>query len=271
MSDREAPDRPATIAGPWAVVATLSLFVVVPAVVFVAWQVIDADFADVEAQPLVWSERATWDVYDVKAKPLEHGVMSQARTGKTYKDYGFHPGGAMLESIARCRTLVESGEAFFEGETHEALTAEWDSLEGHFYAAALLALWYEDAIAETDDAMGAEAARDWWSKAFDAAPAALVQTVVDGTDAVLEKHHVGTVAVAFDTVDPEADTLDTQLVLAYPRLRTDDRGVWYLPIFKTIFRVIDPALGPPVPNDPMQSVWLTHVGNVGRLPTLTID
>ncbi|MEM7577606.1 MAG: hypothetical protein AAF328_09035 [Planctomycetota bacterium] len=269
MIQSDQAERPATIAGPWAVVATLSLFVIVPAVVFVAWQLMEVDLADVEPQPLVWSERATWEVYDVKAKPLEHGVMSQARTGKTYKDYGFLPSDELLASIARCRALAESGEGFFTGETHDALVAEWDAVDGQFYAAALLALWYDDAVSETGDTLGAEAAEQWWTRAFEAAPAALVQTVIRAEGASSEALNVGTVAVAFDTVDPEADTLDTRLVLTYPRVRAGGDGVWALPIFKTIFRVIDPALGPPVPNDPMQSVWLTHVGNVGRLPTLT--
>ncbi|MEM8781573.1 MAG: hypothetical protein AAGE65_01845 [Planctomycetota bacterium] len=265
------PDRPATIAGPWAVAATLSLFVVVPAVVFVAWQVMEADFADVEREPLVWSQRTTWRAYDVKAKPLEHGVMSQARTGKTYKDYGFAPTEDLVASIARCRALAESGAAFFTGDTHEALIAEWESVEGHFYAAGLLALWYADAVAATGDALGAEAAEEWWTRAFAAAPAALVQSVQGTGGAPAAGQNVGTIAIAFDTVDPEADAIDTELVLVFPGVRTDANGGWYLPIFKTIFRVIDPALGPPVPNDPQQSVWLTHVGGVGRLPVLTAD
>lgn len=265
-------DRPSTVAGPWMVLATLSLFVVVPASVFIAWQVMEADFADVEREPLVWAERARWPVYDVKPKPLEHGVMSQARTGKTYKDYGFDPGEAMIQSIARCRALAESGDAFFTGDTQDALAAEWEAQPNHFYAAALLALWYQNAVAATGDAMGAEAVDEWWELAFAVSPAALVQGVSNEAGEAVGDFDVGTVAIAFDTVDPEADAIDTELVvLVFPEVRTDASGVWHLPIFKTIFRVIDPALGPPIPNDPQQSVWQTHVGQVGRLPTIVRD
>ncbi|MEM1098029.1 MAG: hypothetical protein AAGH92_04500 [Planctomycetota bacterium] len=244
-------------------VATLSLFLVVPVVVFVAWQLIEADFADVETPPLVWSERATWAAYDVKPKPLEHGVMSKARTGKTYKDYGFRPDQALLESIARCRAIAES-EAFSDAESFDKLIDEVRIDVGNFYAAALIALWF--------DCQGpgkASEASLWWERAIEMAPAALVQPVSDREGDALPGFDVGKVAFAFDTVEPEMDVLSTQLVLTFPGVRTGADGVWYLPIFKTIFRVIDPALGPPVPNDPMQSVWLTHVGNVGRLPTLT--
>ncbi len=270
-TDASSSDRPATIAGPWAVVATLSLFVIVPAVVFVSWKVMEADFADVQRGPLVWDERATWDAFDVKPKPLEHGVMSQARTGKTYKDYGFHPSEELVASIARCRDLVERGDGFYEGDTRDALLEEWHGVTGQFYAGALLALWYEHALAESGDEMGARAALEWWTLALQAAPAALVQPAIDLSGVATAHLNVGTVAIAFDTVDKEHDALDSELVLVFPNVRTDANGVWYLPIFKTIFRVIDPALGPPVPNDPQQSVWLTHVGQVGRLPAVSAD
>ena len=260
-------DRPATFAGAWAVLATLSLFIVVPAIVFVAWTLMQRDFADVEHGPLQWKDRADWPVYDVKAKPLEHGVMSQARTGKTYKDLGFHPSEELLASIGRCRELAER-EDFLTGEVHDALVAEWEAQGDQFYSAALLALWYADAAETLKDPLGAKAAEEWWTRAFAAAPAAVVQRVLTSADEPNPPTAVGTIAIAFDTVDETTDTISTDLVLVYPHVRTDAEGVWRLPIFKTIFRVIDPALGPPVPNDPLHSTWLTHVGQVGRLPAV---
>lgn len=267
------------MSGKWAVAATLSLFVVVPAITFGAWRLMEADLADVEDRPLVWSERETWPAYDVKAKPLERGIMSQGRTGQTYKDYGFHPSTALIESIARCRALAE-GDAFGTGETHDALLKEFDAVEGHFYAAALLALWYEQAALELDDAMGRAEAERWWGEAFALAPAAVVQRVAgleEGpvllrlSEVEVPGVDVGTVSFAFDTVDAETDTIDTSLVLVYPGVRTDGSGWWRLPVFKTIFRIVDPALGAERPNDPRYTTWLTHVGKVGRLPAIALD
>ncbi len=244
--------------GPTLVYATLSLFVIVPIIVFFAWQVIDADFKNNENPALDWAQRAEWPALATTYKSLERGVMSQARTGETYKDYEFHPDAELVASIQRCAALAAS-PVFLEPVTAENLRLETDARADQFYAPALLALWHEQHN-QTDEANAA------WATAFARAPAALVQPVTDADGRPRPNADVGTVAFTFDRV--ENDRIDATLQLVYPHARTGDDGVLRLPVFKMLTRITDPALAPPRPNAPDAAPWITYPGRVGRLPTV---
>lgn len=251
-------DPHATVRGPWLVAATLSLFVLVPLGVWGAITLVQRDMADRETGPLVWADRTAWPAMDVRGKSLERGLMSQGRTGEKYKDYGFHPDAELIASVTRCRRLVSASDVdFTDDAVRVALETEADARPDNFYAAALLAQWHE----QRGDPAGADA---WWEQAFLAAPAAVTQRVVDTAGTVRLGASVGQVAFAFDQVND--DTVDPTLVIVYPDVTTGADGVWRLPVFKTLVRVIDPPLAPAVGNDPARSPWLTFAGPVGRLP-----
>lgn len=253
------PTRPATLRGPWIVAATLSLFVVVPAGTYVALRAVQHDLHNNEHdQPLDWTGRTHWPAFEVRYKSLERGMMSRARTNQTYKDYGFAVTPELEASIERCRELARGMHHDFPSpQVRDALAAEADAHPENFYASALLATWHR-IHGNTDDAGAA------WTRAFAAAPAAMVQHITDADGNPLPHADVGTVGFAFDRV--VADHLDPSMTLVYPAVTTGDDGIWRLPIFKAILRLTDPALGPAGPNDPHAQASITFVGRVGRLP-----
>ena len=258
------PDRPPSMSGPVLVVATLSLFLIVPAIVWPLFRLMQSDInRGRNDSTLVWAEREHWQVYEVRYKSLEYGLMSQGRTGQRYNPkLNLHVEPDFEASIRRCREYVlTTGDKFATDGTATFLRAEIASHPDHFYAEALLALWHE----AQDDT---EAAQSAWTRAYQAAPAALIQQVTSQDGKALEAQPLGTIAFAFDRI--VQNHLDPSLTLVYPEVQTGPDGYWRLPVFKGIVRIYDGPKAPAGLNEPEGQASITYAGRVGRLPDLVV-
>lgn len=256
-------ERPGlTVKGPSVVAATLSLFLLIPAIVVVIALATRSE--KTEAPPLDWDERVNWPrTFYTTFKSLERGMMSNARTNEVYKDLGFHLSPETQLAVIRCAAIAKQPrEVFIEVTSRQQLENEIAEQPDLFYAHFLLATWYRlherEALAETH-----------LRQAFAHAPAALMRhhVTADGTDAA--DADVPTLAFAADQIVD--DQLDRSVVLVFPHLTTDAEGFIYLPVFKAILRPEDPALPPGVIDQREKYPWFTFVGRIGRLPDVVLN
>ena len=249
--------------GRWLVAATLSLFLVVPVFVWILFGLVRPGGIAPVPEPLAYAEREEWPAFGVTPESLERGPMSRARTNEKYEDLPFEVTGEREAAVSDAAAMAERDD-FFENEN---LDAELEALVpgAGFYAEALLALRAEH--------RGERAAADrLWQRAFASAPAALHQRVVGPGGERLAGAEVGTVALAFVRTT-EADSLDPSLRLVYPGVTADENGLWSLPIFKSVFRVVDPpgaAAGTATLGGYPPEVMLTFPGRVADLGVLKL-
>ncbi|MFW6336227.1 MAG: hypothetical protein ACOC3G_03775 [Phycisphaeraceae bacterium] len=264
MSTDAKKDRPNLASGKLLLIATLSLFIIVPAVlaVLVPWVK-----RDLEQTPrtLPWSDRQEWEPLPVSPKNLERGMMSAARTDEKYEDYGFHiPGEAELElmELSRLAHGSEGFPAFTSAEARERIEQGRQTLDDRFdfYPEFLLAKWHE---LQGND----ERAMRLYEQSFAHAQAALMRKYVNPEGDPVEGHDAGKIIIGFDQV--ENDKINTNLRLTYPHLKTDALGRVYLPVFKTIYRIErrdDLTQPPPVRRD-----WFVMPGQLGELQRVTVQ
>lgn len=249
--------------GRWLVAATLSLFLVVPLFVWALFGLVRPGGVAPVPEPLAYAEREAWPAFALTPESLERGMMSRARTNERYVDLPFDLTADQEAATAACVALA--GRADFLDAA--GLDAELERLApgAGFYAEALLAL----RAAHRGDAA---AAGRRWASAFAAAPAAVQQRVIDPGGEPVPHAGVGTVGFAFDRIT-EQDTVDPSLRLLYPGVTADARGLWVLPVFKSIFRVTDPPGAEPGAAGPgfyAPAATLTFPGRVGDLGPLTV-
>jgi hypothetical protein len=207
---------------------------------------------------LDYAQRFEWDALPVTAGTYERGPTSRARTNERFKDRGFHPSDAwlddlpvLLESAGALRAAAAVGEPMAADapprvEALEALAAEHPEW---FYPAYLTAERYR---------LGgeAQAAERWMAESFARAEAALVLPAASGA----------AVALGFDEVNEDGNTLDRSLVLVYPAPLAEADGRAYLPAHKAMIRIADPDVPFAPPPRPDAPSWLTWPGRVGVLP-----
>lgn len=264
MSTDSRKERPNLVSGKVLLIATLSLFIIVPVVlaVLVPWVK-----QDLEQTPrtLHWSDRQAWGPLPVNSKNLERGMMSAARTDEKYEDYGFHiPAEAELELMELSR-LAHGSEGFpdFTSErARDRIEQGRQTLDDRFdfYPEFLLAKWHE---LQGDD----EQAARLYEQSFAHAEAALLRTYVTPEGDPVEGYETGEIIIGFDQV--ENDKINTNLRLTYPHLVTDELGRVYLPVFKTIYRIErrdDLTQPPPVRRD-----WFVMPGQLGELQRVTVQ
>ncbi len=262
----ERKQRPAPrVKGPWAVAATLSLFLIVPTFTYAVWAWVSPGFAESDddaaapAGSLDWTERQRWPRNQFTTfKSLERGPMSSARTNETYRDFGFHVSPDTQHAINRAAALARDEAAFPEDSTRAALEELVEQHADLFYPRFVLATWHR-LQGHSDEA------ERYFTESFDRAPAALVRryTAADGSGVSAAGVPVPTLAFGVDQVID--DKLDRSVVLVYSFLETDADGFVYVPVYKTILRQADPAASPglaPVEEKPQ---WFTFYGHVGRL------
>jgi hypothetical protein len=261
MNDATEPvktkDRPAHFSGIWAILSTLSLFIIVPAVVWLIFRGVNANF-DVPPTKLVWEQREAWPAYERQFTSMERGMMSSARTGETYKKLAFDVSPTEEEALRYCVTIAARYERDMGNpvvrEKLDTVLAEHPEL---FYGWYLLATHWQER-GQPDEA------QETLVHAFELAPAALKRTVTDSAGNPLPGLNIGSAAIGFDRV--REDTLDPTLVLLYPSVQTQRDGAWYLPVYKSIYRLADPSVEPGFTNVEHREAWFTFFGNVGKLP-----
>lgn len=249
--------------GRWLVAATLSLFVVVPIFVYALFAIVRPGGVAPVPEPLFYAERETWPAFGLTPESLEREMMSRARTNQRYVELPFDITAEEEAALADCVALARRPDFL----TAEGLDEQLQALSprARFYADALLAL-------RAEHRGEADLATERWTAAFAAAPAALHQRVhrPDGSPAA--GADVGTVAFVFDRIT-EADTIDPSLTLVYPGVTTDENGLWTLPLFKSIFRIVDPPAAPAGgggPNMFSPQATVTFPGRVGDLDAVTL-
>ena len=260
-------DRPPglTISGPVLVVATLSLFLVVPVVsigiFWIADRVTDAEQA---TSPLIWDQRDSWPHNQFTVfKSLERGQMSSARTNKVHQEkLGLQVSAETYLAIQRCAELARLTESDFkDSAVRDQLRKEVTALPDLFYGHYLLGLWHR---LEGDDA-SAEAC---FTQAFASAPAALIQRHLDTEGHAAAHRPVADIQLVVDRIVD--DRRDPTLELIYPFLQTDREGFVYMPVFKAILRHRKPTPLPGLPDAHEKPQWFSFFGQVGRLPDETV-
>lgn len=263
MSTDAAKERPQLRSGKPLILATASLFLLVPLGLVYLIPIVRADLEQ-EPQTLLWAERASWEPLPVRGHDLEQGLMSQARNNAQYKDYGFRvPAEAELELMDLSRLAFGSpGEPAFESDAaRQRIESARAALDDRydFYPAFLLAKWHE---AHGDR----EAAGLQYAEAFEKAEAVIARRYLHRDGSPAAGHDVGRIVLGFDQV--EKDTVNTNLRLTYPRLEADEGGWVYLPVFKTVYRLEygqDLTQPPPLRRD-----WFTFPGQFGQLEPITV-
>lgn len=264
MTTDARKERPNLASGKLLLFATLSLFIIVPALLAVIVPWIQRDL-ERTPRTLHWSDRERWEPLPVSSKNLERGVMSAARTDEKYEDPGFRvPAEAELELMELSR-LAHGSEGFPEFTSERArdrMQQGRQTLDDRydFYPEFLLAKWHE---LQGND----ERAARLYEQSFAHAEAALIRTYVGPDGKSIKGHDAVEIILGFDQV--ENDSINTNLRLAYPHLVTDELGRVYLPVFKTIYRIDrrgDLTQPPPVRRD-----WFVMPGQLGELQRVTVQ
>ncbi|MEM9416402.1 MAG: hypothetical protein AAGA29_13140 [Planctomycetota bacterium] len=266
-------DRPGGVNGMWFVAITLSLFIVVPAIVIGVLQLVPKP---APPEPLSYADRAAWPAQELRSRPLEYDMFVAAETGKKYRKANF-PLSDSDEAMLHQAVWLAQQDDFFTNENYYDSLLEWaEHYDTQFYPPYLVAEWLR-----VNDR--ADEAEPWRILAFERATGAIVQHIQyeDGTPAA--EHSIPGVAIAYDRViDGE---LDTTLRLIYPAPTTDDQGDLYLPTFQSVYRLTDPAtpLGAQTASYPRYLTllpqtatrqtpnWFSAPSRVGRLPDAVVD
>lgn len=228
--------RHATLSGRWLVALTLSLFLLVPTITYLAYQATQGTPPRVQ---LDYDQRDRWFMMEVKSRPLKYSKFVAAETGKQYKKTDLIIDPDIEQVLQRCATLAQAPDFFEKTKTRDTLlTLSQDDANG-FYPPYLLASWYL--------ANGDVAEHDRWMRiAFQLADTAIAQRLVDDDGQPMAGYNIPPIAIGYDRVIE--GKLDATLVLIYPRPTSDANGSVYLPVYRSVYRLTDPAL--PLGIDP---------------------
>ena len=266
-------ERPGRVNGNWFIGITLSLFIVVPAVVIgVTW----LTGPPPQRPPLVYAERETWQPQEVRARQLEYNMFVAAETGRRYRKANFPLELDDEAMLHRAVQLVQRDDFFQSESASVKLTAWAEQYPAQFYPAYLLAEWMR--------VNGrAQEATQWRDTAFRRASGALLQQLTGEDGAPAAGHTLAPVAIAYDRVIDQR--LDATLMLVYPRPTADAQGRVYLPTFESVYRLTDPTLPPGaasatyppaltlLPQTPTRQTphWFSAPHRVGRLPNAVVQ
>lgn len=232
-----AIERPGGIRGKYAVFATLSLFIIVPAVsVGIGLMLRSTSVKPIE---LNYDQQAEWFTQPVKSRPLKYSKFVAAETGKQYKKTDLVIEPEVEAVLRRCVALAQADDFASNQETLEKLWTYAKDPANGFYPLYLVATWHK--------LNGNQAAQDqWMSKAYERAGGAICQRFVDEKKNPVAGYAIPPVAIGYDRVTD--GKLNATLFLVYPGLVTDERGMIYLPTYRSVYRLTDPAL--PIGSDP---------------------
>lgn len=242
-----APERPGSVKGIWLVVATLSLFIIVPTATVIVWKLTSG--GGVEQAPLVWAERQDWFMQNARPRPLEYDKFVQGETGKRYKKTNLVLEPATEEMLQRMSVLARREDFFESPEVQSQLIEATSQYPDQWYPAYLLASLAR-ANADPDGYL------ELMTESFSRTSAAIVQRLVDADGNPVANYRLPPLAVGYDRVIN--GERNATLVLVYPGPVSDDDGYVYLPAWPTIYRLTDPSAPPGVepPTHPKQLTLL---------------
>jgi len=236
------------------IAVTLSLVIIVPLATWSVWTLVHRDLAGGE-QPLQWDQRSDWQGIETTPVSFRRGLMSSARTGETFEDFGFHLDANVKEALRECAELARLPKSEFAAKrVREQLKRALREHPDLFYATYLLGTWHR--LHEHP-----KQARQYYNEAFRQAGAALIVPFERGNQPAATQP-VGTLAIALDRV--QNDVLIQDLKLVFPYLRTDERGSVYLPLYAdTPYRFTEPAQAAATKKT-RERGWFTFPGRIGR-------
>ncbi len=239
MSDpnpQPAEHNHATLSGRWLVVLTLSLFLLVPTITYFSFKATLATPARVN---LDYDQRAKWFMQPVKPRPLKYSTFVAAETGKEYKKTDLTIDPEVEKALRQLVYLVQRDDFFENQQTPKRLRPYAEKPVYGFYPAYLLASWYQvNGNTEQFDA--------WIRVTFDRAEGAIAQKFIDSDANPVADYRLPPVAIGYDRVTD--GKLDATLVLVYPAPISHANGFVYLPTYRSVYRLTDPAL--PLGVDP---------------------
>lgn len=241
-------ERPGGLRGPYVLLLTLGIILAVPLITYAVWRATQIDLGDPD--PLDWSRRAQWPMVHVQGASLERGPMSSARTNQRYFEIASPVDEDEEAALWRCVQLARQDfEAFADDATIQELRTIIDRHPDQFYPRYLLSR------ATGDESLMAEA--------IERSPRVLVIPVTDAQGRAVKQRMIGDVTIAMVRVAD--DKIDESLLLHYPRLRTDQLGRAYLPVFAGIYRVTDAEPRDGIQPTRIPAGYFTFPGQVGRL------
>lgn len=233
----DEPTRSGGVRGKFVVGATLSLFIIVPAIaIFIAPMLTGGS----KTLDLDYDHRHTWFMQPVKARPLEYDKFVAGETGRKYRRTDLQIEPEVEQALQRCMQLAQDDKFYTNQDAPEQLLPLAEEARFGFYPAYLLAVWHQanDNPAQFDV---------WIRVAFSRAQGALAQRFIDEDSQPLAGHRLpAPVAIGYDRVIE--GQRNANLVLVYPAPVSDDRGYVYLPTYRSIYRLTDPQL--PLGVDP---------------------
>ena len=232
----DVPHGHATLSGRWMVALTLSLFLLVPIITVITYQLTQGTPPQTT---LDYDQRDNWFMMQVKSRPLKYSKFVAAETGKQYKKTDLTIDPDVEQVLQRCARLAQSQDFFENAETRETLATLCEDEANGFYPSYLLASWYL-ANGDTDQH------ERWMRVAFDRADTAIAQRLVDDKGQPAAGYALPPVAIGYDRV--VEGKLNATLVLIYPRPTSEATGYVYLPTYRSVYRFTDPAL--PLGVDP---------------------
>ncbi|QDU72104.1 hypothetical protein [Mucisphaera calidilacus] len=281
--------RRSSAAGKLAVLGTLALFIIVPAVTITSFQLMQANWSPTDQllrdlkpegnQPAFLKKLETWTQTATPVRPttLRRGPVSSARTDQIFKKLPFDitpEEEALVRATARIAQTPYLEDRQPDDDDRQALRNLIDQQGEHFYPRFILAMWEQtpDAATQAQAALDNNTPPDaeflnHYESAYNHAPA----IILDTTRRPAAMSHppqinVPPIAFVFDRV--RDDIPDTTLILWFPRAPRFSLFPVAYPVYKSIFRVRDAAI--PVdqadvidPEHPPQ--WLVFPGDIGAL------
>lgn len=236
-NDQTIQVKPTThrrLSGRWIVALTLSLFLLVPVITYLAWQMSQGQAPRLK---LDYDKRESWFMQPVKQRPLTYDMFVKGETGKEYKKTDLTLDPVVEQTLQRCVRMAKAGDFFTNTQVRDELIGLSAIAANGFYPPYLVASWYQ----VNGDA---EAYERWMRVAFDRAEGALAQRLVTSKGQPVADYRLPPIAIGYDRVTD--GKRDASLVLVYPAPISEPNGFIYLPTFRSIYRLTDPALPPGV-------------------------
>ncbi|MEM6553885.1 MAG: hypothetical protein AAF750_17350 [Planctomycetota bacterium] len=258
------PDaRPGHVPGWLLIVATLGLFIAVPALVIGILALLPEPAPPQDPnETLDWSQRDTWRAYEIVPADLNTGLMSQMRTGgRDFKKVRFEITPELERTLMTASNLARDTTRFTNPQTLAALEALEQDTGPHFYLSFLIGQHHRlnNRPEQADDA---------FTQAFAKAPAVLTQQLdilSDGTPAPGK-----TYAIGLDRI--QNDIRNVSLVLVFPSLTPDETGRVYMPLYRMVYRLADLNTPPGTitPEEIDRGWFAIPGGRIGKLPGMVL-
>ncbi|MFW6061069.1 MAG: hypothetical protein ACODAQ_12885 [Phycisphaeraceae bacterium] len=247
------------IRGKWVL---LALALMVAAIMSVGWLALRYTAAVMDQQPpLSWRDRADWPRRPVRETTLNASAISAMFSGDQWRELNLTVPTAEEEAVQQLAALASAG-SFDDEATRQRITAIREDHPDLFYADYLLATWHR--LHDNDDR-----AATLYQQAFRTAPRAIQQQYIDGRNRELPDLPVGQLTVICYRSDGER--VDESLRLVFPALRTDARGFIHLPVYRTIYSIVDREPPPGHRVTDLDPPVFQFPGQVGTLEAALVE